>query len=150
VLIVAAANNTSAAKARKLQHQVEALELRRAGLGYTAIAARLGLGKSQAHRLVVAGLEEARAQVSANADDLRAEEVSRLDAMMVGLWPAARNGAVSAIDRVVKIMERRAKLLGLDAPERKRLEGPNGGPIQAVSMSADEFRAIAAEIAAKT
>lgn len=147
---MAAKNETSTAKARKLQHQVEALELRRAGLGYTAIAARLGLGKSQAHRLVVAALDEARAQVCANADDLRAEEVSRLDAMLTGLWPAARKGAVSAVDRVLRIQERRAKLLGLDAPERKRLEGPNGGPIQSVSMSADEFRAIAAEIAAKT
>lgn len=146
---MAAVNNTSTAKARKLQHQVEALELRRAGLGYTAIGARMGLGKSQAHRLVVAALDEARAQVSANADDLRAEEVSRLDAMLTGLWPAARKGAVSAIDRVVKIMERRARLLGLDAPERKQLEGPKGGPIQAVSMSVDEFRMIAAEIAAR-
>ena len=147
---MAAVNKTNARGARMLEHQRQALELRRAGLGYHAIGAKLNLGKSQAHRLVTAALVEAREQVCANADDLRAEEVSRLDAMLTGLWPTARNGAVASVDRVVKIMERRAKLLGLDAPERKRLEGPNGGPVLSVNMSADEFRAIASEIAART
>jgi hypothetical protein len=148
---MAAKNETSTAKARKLQHQIEALELRRAGLGYIAIGARLGLGKSQAHRLVVAALKEAREQVSANADDLRAEEVSRLDAMLVGLWNQARNGGVSAIDRVVKIMERRAKLLGLDAPVKMAHGGdPGAPPVQMVSMTPGEFSELAAMIAAKT
>lgn len=147
---MAAFNNTSSAKARKLEHQRQALELRRMGYGYTEIGQKIGLGKSQAHRLVTAALAEARDQVNTGADELRSEEVSRLDAMLAGLWPVARKGGVAAVDRVVKIMERRAKLLGLDAPERKRLEGPNGGPIQAVSLTPDEFRAIAAEIAART
>lgn len=143
-------NETSSALSRKLEHQRQALELRRAGLGYEAIGAKIGLGKSQAHRLVVAALAEARAQVTANVDDLRSEELSRLDAMLTGLWPSARNGAGAAVDRVLKIMERRARLLGLDAPERKRIEGPGGGPLQAVSMTLDEFQRIAAEVAAKT
>ena len=147
---MAAVNKTNARGARMLEHQRQALELRRAGLGYHAIGAKLGLGKSQAHRLVTAALAEARVQVTANADDLRSEEVSRLDAMLTGLWPSARNGAVASIDRVVKIMERRARLLGLDAPERKQLEGPGGGPVQMVGLTPDEFRAIAADIAAKT
>lgn len=142
-------NETSSALSRKLEHQRQALELRRAGLGYESIGTKLGLGKSQAHRLVIAALAESRAQVAANADDLRAEELSRLDAMLTGLWPSARNGAGASVDRVIKIMERRAKLLGLDAPERKRLEGPNGGPLQAVSMTIDEFQRVAAEVASK-
>ena len=144
---MALVNNTSKAKARKLEHQRQALELRRAGLGYEAIGAKLGIGKTHSHRLVVAALAEARDQVASNADELRSEEVSRLDAMLTGLWPSARNGAAASVDRVIKIMERRAKLLGLDAPERKQLEGPGGGPIQSVSMTPDEFRAIAAETA---
>jgi hypothetical protein len=123
-------NTTNAARAaRGLEHQRQALELRRAGLGYEAIGAQLGLGKSQAHRLVKRALEEARAQVTANADELRSEELSRLDGMLQGLWPRARKGEVTAVDRVLKIAERRAKLLGLDAPEKRELFGKGGTPL---------------------
>lgn len=125
---MAVANKTSAAKARTLDRQVKALELRRMGKGYVDIAAALGIGKSQAHRLVRAGLADARDQIAAQADDLRSEEISRLDAMLSGLWPDARKGQQGAVDRVLKIMERRAKLLGLDAPLKLAHGGDKGAP----------------------
>lgn len=120
-------NRTSAAKARSIERQVLALDLRRRGLSYPAIAAQLGIGKSQAHRLVAAGLEGARAQIAASSTDLKAEELSRLDGMLEGIWRKARRGDVQAIDRVLKIGERRARLLGLDAPVRTALEGGGEG-----------------------
>jgi hypothetical protein len=121
---------TNAARAaRGLEHQRQALELRRAGLGYEAIGAQLGLKKSQTHRLVQAGLAECRAQVTANADELRSEELSRLDGMLQGLWPRARKGEAAAVDRVLKIGERRAKLLGLDAPTKVAETDPAGNPV---------------------
>ena len=43
--------------------------------------------------------------------------------MLQGLWPRARKGEAAAVDRVLKIGERRAKLLGLDAPTRTALQG---------------------------
>lgn len=125
---MSAGNKTSAATARKLERQVKALELRRMGKGYVEIAAALGIGKSQAHRLVQAGLADARAQVDADAGDLRAEEISRIDAMLAGLWPDARKGNHGAVDRVLKIMERRAKLLGLDAPVKLAHGGDKDAP----------------------
>lgn len=121
-------NTTSAATARKLERQVRALELRRAGKGYAEIAASLGIGKSQAHRLVRAGLADAAAQIDAEASELKAEEISRLDAMLTGLWPDARRGQQGAVDRVLKIMERRAKLLGLDAPVKLAHGGDKDAP----------------------
>lgn len=129
------ASPNSAAKARSLDLQTKALELRRMGLGYVAIGERLGLKKSQAHRLVVAGLAEARAQISASADELRSEEISRLDGMLQGVWPRARKGQVTAIDRVLKISERRAKLLGLEAPVRIETTGKDGKPIEVSSTA---------------
>ena len=36
---------------------------------------------------------------------------------------------LAAIDRLLKIQERRARLLGLDAPKKMELGGPDGGPI---------------------
>jgi ribosomal protein L15E len=115
---MSAVNNTSAAEARKLDNQVKALELRRMGKGYVEIGAALGISKSQAHRYVTEGMGDARAQVAAGIDEIRTEEISRLDAMLSGLWPKARRGEVAAVDRVLRIMERRARLLGLDAPMR--------------------------------
>jgi len=116
-------NRNSAAKAVHIQRVAQALELRRAGKSYPEIGAALGVAKSHAHRLVAEGMEEAREQVTTEALQLRAEEVSRLDAMLQGLWPAARKGGVTAVDRVLKIMERRARLLGLDSPTRSAIEG---------------------------
>lgn len=132
---MSAGNRTSAARARKLERQVKALELRRMGKGYAEIARTLGIGKSQAHRLVQAGLQDARDQIKAQADDLRAEEISRLDGMLAGLWPDARKGSHGAVDRVLRIMERRSRLLGLDAPVRLAHAGdPDGPPIKAEAV----------------
>jgi hypothetical protein len=115
---MAAHNRTSARTARTLHLQLQALELRRLGFGYREIAAHLEIGRTRAHQLVAAAMEDAKAQVAESVDVIKAEEISRLDGMLRGLWPNARKGGLGAVDRVLKIMERRAKLLGLDAPVR--------------------------------
>lgn len=96
--------------------QRQALELRKAGVGYQAIADRLGYkDHSGAYRAVKTAL---RKTLQEPADELRAVEVERLDAMLLGLWTKAKAGDLLAVDRVLKIMDRRADLLGLDAPRR--------------------------------
>jgi hypothetical protein len=117
------ANLNSASKARGIKHRQQALDLRRAGLSYDQIAQRLKLSKTMAHKLVQQGMESARAQIVASADEVRTEELSRLDGMLLRLYPKAVKGDVAATDRVIKIGERRAKLLGLDAPTRTALQG---------------------------
>jgi hypothetical protein len=52
------------------------------------------------------------------ADELRTLEVERLDAAAAAIYPSVKQGQYGAIDRWIKIMERRAKLLGLDAPTK--------------------------------
>ena len=138
--------------ARNAENQAKALELRRMGKGIREIGELLGLSKSHAHRLLLAGLESAREQVADNADELRAFEIDRLDAMLSSIWPRARRGELPAIDRVLSIQTRRARLLGLDAPERREHSGPNGNPIPVASLNIDieDYRRIAAEIAART
>jgi len=101
----------------------QALELRKAGLTYEAIASRLGYAnRSGAFKSVERGL---RSILREPADDLRTLELERLDTVQVGLWQKARTGDVQSIDRLLRIMERRAKLLGLDAPDTSsvKLEG---------------------------
>jgi hypothetical protein len=48
-------------------------------------------------------------------EQLRLMEVMRLDEMLAGLYGSAMAGDVAAVDRVLSIMARRARLLGLDA-----------------------------------
>lgn len=119
-------NATSPRALVALQRQQQAVELRRAGRSYREIARQVGIGVASAHRLVAAAIAEARTTVQEDVVELRALELSRLDGMLGGLWPQARRGNLGAVDRVLKIMERRAKLLGLDAPAKVARTNPAG------------------------
>ena len=47
----------------------------------------------------------------------RTLELTRLDALQVGLWDKATSGDVKAVHAVLRIIEQRSRLLGLDKPE---------------------------------
>ena len=95
--------------------QAKAIELRRSGMGYAAIAQQLGYaGPGSAHKAVHAGLVAVRTE--AGSEELRSLEAERLDELQASRWEKAINGDDFALDRVLKIMKRRAELLGLDAP----------------------------------
>lgn len=116
--------------------QVRALELRKAGWDYATIAEQLGYSSgSGAHKAVCAGL---RAALREPAQELIELEVERLDAMLrTSLWQRAMNGDSHAVDRVLRIMERRSKLLGLDAPTKQELSGPHGTPVVPAGLAGD-------------
>lgn len=102
------------------ERQKQALELRMAGYDYRAIADRLGYsGPSGAHKAIKAALLQT---IKEPADQVRELEVKRLDTMLSGIWVAVRNGNLQAIDRALKIMARRAEMLGLDAPARVNVD----------------------------
>src|SRR5215212_3194424 len=96
--------------------QQQALGLHKAGVGYQVIADRLGYaGPSGAYKAVESALHKTLQQP---ADELRGLELERLDRMQVAIWDKATSGNLRAVDRVLKIMKRRAQLLGLDAPRQ--------------------------------
>ncbi len=96
-----------------LQREREALELRRAGVIYDVIANRLGYrNKGSAYKVVQRALTRTLQEPAA---ELRLLEVDRLDRLQTALWREAMNGSVAAVDRILRIAERRARLLGLDA-----------------------------------
>lgn len=93
--------------------QTEALRLRQSGATFQQIADRLGYSdRSGAHRAVMAALKESVTEPNA---EMRSLELSDLASLQDALWPSANAGDQGAVDRVLKIMERRAKILGLDA-----------------------------------
>lgn len=106
-----------------------ALDLRKEGKTYQAIATELGLqSKSRAHELVQEALQDLRENNREKARQVRDLELVRLDAMIEKLWSKIDQPRV--VDSILRIMQRRADLLGLDAPKNIRLGGEGGGPIQ--------------------
>lgn len=105
-------SKTSPAQLEVEEKQVKAMELRKAGVSFRLIAEELGYSSaSGAHAAVMAALEKTRAEP---AESLRDLMLARLDEMLVGLWDAAISGDPDAVSSVLRIEERRAKLLGLD------------------------------------
>lgn len=106
----------SVRRAKAAARQLEAIQLRRDGNTFQIIAERLGYAnRSAAEKAYLAGLERwGRRDVA----DLRDAEVDRLDSYLAAIAPQVAKGSLLAIDRAVRISERRAKLLGLDAPTR--------------------------------
>jgi hypothetical protein len=121
--------NRKGAAEQAAQRRPQALALRQQGFSYRAIAAQLGLSQSQAIRDVRSALSALSEQEREEAALLRRLENERLDAMLVALWPDAIAGKLLAVDRVLAISDRRAKLWGLYAPTRVRHSGDAEQPI---------------------
>jgi hypothetical protein len=77
---------------------------------------------------------------------VRRLELERLDALLAVLWPLAVAAQPDqyAIDRVLAIMARRARYLGLDAPEKKDVTS-DGKPL-ALGVVAVDYRIAAAAL----
>lgn len=106
------------------ERQRQAVELRRAGASYEQIARQLEYrGKSGAFAAVRAALKKA---VVEEVDELRTLEQERLDLAQAAIWVQVRNGNLGAIDRFLRIQDRRARLLGLDAPMKVAPTTPDG------------------------
>lgn len=95
-------------------NDLEAFRLRSQGLSYREIGFRLGIDTSTAYRRCQRALAAVPAE---DVQEHRALELDRLDALQYAIWEKAVNGNLNAIDRVLAIMTRRSKLLGLDAPK---------------------------------
>ena len=112
---------------RAHERHLRALELRKAGATYETIAGQLGYANASGARKAVASA--LKATLREPAEELRTLELARLDAMALALWRRVQDGDEKAVDRVLRIMERRARLLGLDAAARTELSGAGGGPL---------------------
>jgi len=95
-----------------------ALKLRSLGMSYQAIADQMGVTKATAYNRC----QRALAAIPAEAvDEFRRLEGQRLDLLLEQAMEKALSGdkgSLFAMDRVLAIMDRRAKLMGLDAPVR--------------------------------
>lgn len=99
----------------------QVIEMRRAGATFDDIAHTLGFahasGAYQAFQRAMS-----RTLTNAGTEELRTAEADRLDRLQRAVWVQALNGDLPAVNTVLRIMERRARLLGLDAPLRAEVK----------------------------
>jgi hypothetical protein len=106
-----------------------ALELRKEGKTFEEIAKEAGYSCRQS---AYDAVKRAMAAITREpAVELIELELARLDSMWGSYYIKAQAGNVLALEACLKIMQRRAKLIGLDAPSESRAEfsGPDGGPV---------------------
>jgi hypothetical protein len=98
------------------KRDVRVFELRIQGNTFEQIATEVGYsgpsGAWQAYQRVKSEC------IYESMDESRQLELMRLDDLQVAVWDRAINGELPAAHCVLKIMDRRAKLLGLDKPEK--------------------------------
>lgn len=140
-------------QAKRAERNVVAFQLRLQGLSYRDIAVEMrGRGyriqKSQVCKIVNDRLQELADMESESAAGLREVELRRLDTQAAVLWPLAMGDpgdpdhpenpreatppSLAAHDRLLRIADRRAKLLGLDAPTKLTatdIEGKEAAPL---------------------
>lgn len=123
------------------------LSLRRLGMSYAEVAKQVGLSRGGAYKAVQTALDEIRASYRETAAEVLELELDRLDEMTRALSNKVGYGDPQAVTAALRVMERRAKLLGLDAPQKIAPTDPTGkNPY--LSASDDELRALAAKVAA--
>ena len=92
----------------------DALELRLKGHDYVSIGTALGITAEGARVAVRRAMAEIRTEAAETAIEVREQEAARLD-------------------RMLRVQDRRAKLLGLDL-QRVELTGAGGGPIEIAAI----------------
>lgn len=95
---------------------LQALELQVKGLTYQQIADELHYAtRSAAYKAVQRALASEQAQEQdRTVEDHRRLELAKLGRMEAALRPAADRGDLGAVDRLIKITDRRSRLLGLN------------------------------------
>ena len=93
-----------------------AFQLRQAGASYELIAEKLNYATAKSAESSIRRVLNARYKPD-DVEEVVQMELARLDALQLIAWRRAKEGDLSAIDRILKIMERRAKYLGLDTTE---------------------------------
>lgn len=111
-------------------NEIRAVQLKMAGLAYHEIGRQLDIAPETARQYVGRGLDKWGWHA---VDEYRRLELARLDAVMARLWPevlgrGSRDGDPGvppdkeAVRLFLQISQRRAKLLGLDAPEQVQVQ----------------------------
>jgi len=124
-----AGGKVAAKKVSIAERQQTALSLRKSGASFRAIASHISTlpgnekySEGRAHADVTACLKALNEKTSLDTEEYRSLELERLDTAQLAIAKKVQSGDLGSIDRWLRISERRAALLGLDAPVRLKIE----------------------------
>ena len=101
-----------------LERRQKILELRKSGKTLQEIGTELGISKVAVHTHIKKAIQKYNEKLNEETEWVIFLENSRLDEGLKSIWAKVQSGDLKAIDTMVKIMDRRAKLLGLDQPTK--------------------------------
>ena len=97
----------------------QAIRLRLSGATIAQIATQLGYAsEAGAYKAIMRELEQTAQDQGESSEAVRQLELKRLDQMQFPIWNQVVTGDQQAINTALRIQERRASLLGLDAPKQ--------------------------------
>ena len=123
-------------------------ELRKAGKTKSQIAEELHCNESTIARDLRA-LNQAWQIAKVDTEAERTLMHERLEALLSAVWPQAVAGHLKAVDEALRVLKQEAELLGLDAPTKREISGPDGDPIEVattVALSVEERDARIADV----
>ena len=112
--------------------KLKAIEYRQAKVSYRAIAKKLGISSSAVFTHVKAAMEEVKKKYTEKATHIVIMEMANLDLAEASLHNKIVDGDTAAIAALLRIQERRSKLIGLDAPIKQQIEMELPEPIRFV------------------
>lgn len=118
-----------------------------AGARQVDVARTLGVDQPTMTREVQAIKQQWRDDTSRDVSELVDIEVARLDRLQMAHWERAIQGHGASTDTVLKIIDKRIKLLGLDAPERHQVDITNETTVEELN---GKLAALAANLDALT
>jgi len=97
------------------------MRYRRQGMTVSEIAESLDTTHSQVSNALESAYRALHAEDEATI--ARQVDLERLDELHSAYWSAAKEGDIKAADFILKTMDRRAKMLGIDAPIQTQTDG---------------------------
>jgi len=151
--MAARTGKTDPARLTREMRRAQAVRMRRAGCEYAEIGAALGITKAAAYQIVERAMTEARETCKEDAEFLRDVQNRRIEDTLrrifdklepkrrpipgTGVEPPSAD-PIDAAHVIVKLLDRQARLNGLDAPAKvavgtpgRTAIGPDGKPVAA-------------------
>jgi hypothetical protein len=129
--------------------QHRALQLRLQGLPFREVGDLLGVDEDVACRYFHAQLRRLLGAAVRDLDAVRVLELVRLERLQAALWPKAVGGDAGAAETVLKIVDRRCRLIGLYGPVTVDMEPRLRQMARAEGLDEDEIVLEARRFAAR-
>jgi uncharacterized protein YerC len=135
----ARSDGTQRAKALSaVERRAQIFEYVKAGSSYRDIGRKFGVSHVTIARDVRRTLQALHRTAIHDLDLYRQIELVRLDQLLQGIWLDAVAGNPGAVTLALRILERRARLLGLDAPTKIDIEARVRAIASQEGLDADE------------